>query len=168
MKLLLGQVRFTVAAFLLIAAFMIWNCGDTPTSADEEMGSIEVRGYLPNNDPADSIIISLDGDSLGIFLNPYILENLIAGIHQLEVRSRDIFAPDSIINYYSPPTKVKVWNGLSIPWNFALVADVIPVSPYAGYMAPDFELYDLDTNLVSLSDLTNANKVALLYFFSSG
>lgn len=150
----------------LSTALMLWSCGEAPNVVDEQRGSIEVRGYLPNNELADSVIISLDGDSLGMFLNPHVAENILAGIHQLEVKSRQVFNPDSIVLYYSTPMEVTVQNGATVLQEFNLVAD-IPVSPYAGYMAPYFELYDLDTNLVTLTDLTNADNVALLYFFHS-
>ena len=166
MSAALRHVPIGMAALALLAAsLLLWSCGNPPTSAVEQRGSIEVQGFLlPGNMPADSIRITLDEDSLGYFPNMYTLEGIIAGTHRLDIATRAIYGVDTL-DYYSAPQEVEVAANQKAVAEFALSTD-IPESPYEGYMAPDFELYDLDSSIVSLSELEG--QVVLLYFFTTG
>lgn len=158
-----GLAIFT-AAISCLAISLLCGCGDPPTTAMDWVGSIEVEGkLLPDSSSADSISIKLDGNNLGYFPCPHILTDLFAGTHQVEVTTIARYEQDTL-QYFSEPKNVTVEPGQTVSAVFTLATD-IPESPYAGYMAPDFQLYDLDSNLVSLSGL--ADQVVLLYFFAS-
>lgn len=164
MKSEFERSRLWIAAALLLGATLfLWSCGDLPTAAVEQRGSIEVGGVLPDNSPADSIHVTLDEDLLGYFPNPHIIENLLVGTYWVEVRTTALYESDTL-DYYSELQKVKVSHKQTTIATFPLDTD-IPVSPYAGYVAPDFELNDIESNLVSLSGL--AGEVVLLYFFTA-
>jgi len=143
-----------------ICAIGLYGCGDPPTNAVEQRGSILVRGILPNDSLADSVNIKLDNEMLGVFLNPHTVVGLYAGKHLLEIGSVQV-QDTTTLTYFSAPRLVEVLHNLVTTADFELVAQ----GPYPGNPAPDFELYDLDSNLVSLSGL--AGKVVLLYFFES-
>ena len=162
---------FIIAAVLLALTLLFWGCGDPPTTAVEQRGSIEISGFLlPDTNLAkldttdvadvDSINIKLDDDSLGYFDNPYKIENVIAGIHQLQViswwRSEILDSSFKFQRTDVITVEPKVVN----TEDFYLIRG----GPYIGNPAHDFELYDLNSNLVSLSG--SAGKVVLLYFFA--
>jgi hypothetical protein len=138
----------------------LWGCGDTPSAPEEQVGSIQVYGMLPDSTQAEHIGITLDDIDLGIFDNPHTVEDVQAGLHKLEVMTWDTIAPDEIEQYYSM-TFVEVDPQQVSVAELSLTQE----GPFVGNPAPDFSLYDLDSNLVSLSGLEG--KVLLLYFFSN-
>lgn len=147
-----------------IAAILCLNgCGDPPTTPVEQRGDIEIYGILlPQNVPADSIFVVLDGDTLGYVSNPHLCTDLYAGKHFISVKTVAPYLADTL-EYLSSPAYVTVTDGQTSPAIFSLTTE-IPVSPYVGYRAPDFSLCDLNGDTVRLSDQTG--KVILLYFFT--
>lgn len=154
----LAAILLTLLTVILI---VLWGCGDAPPAPEDQVGSIAVTGLLPDTTLADYISICLDDVDLGIFDNPHTLDNVIAGLHKLEVMTWDTIAPDDIDQYYKldyitvQPEQVTVAE-------FTLSQE----GPFVGNPALDFALYDLDSNLVSLDSIDE--KIAILYFFSSG
>jgi len=155
------QTHLAITAIpLIFSTFLIWGCGDPPTTAVEQRGSIEVRGMMTDSTLADSIHITLDDTFLGSFPNPHICENILAGTHLVEVGSIDVQS-DTVVEYWSTPQLVEVLPNATTLTEFTLVTE----APYVGNIAPDFDLRDLDSNLVSLSG--SAGEVVLLYFFTA-
>ncbi|GEM_PF-1316906 len=158
------RISITASIPLLLIVLLLGGCGDAPTTATDWVGNLQVLGTLQGGQPADSLLISLDGDTLGYLPNPHTFENLIAGEHFLGVYTVARYENDTL-EYFCQPKTVSVNPGQTTVAEFSLITD-IPESPYPGYVAPDFALYDLDSNLVSLSGLNG--KIVLLYFFESG
>lgn len=154
-----SHLIIAIVAFIA-AVVVLWGCGDPPTTAVEQRGAIEVTGILPNDSLTDSITITLDEDSLGCFANPHCCENLLAGTHLVGVGAMD-HQGDTTVEYWSMPQLVEVRFDETTLVEFHLVTE----APYVGNVAPDFALYDLDSNLVSLSGLEG--EVVMLYFFTS-
>ena len=164
------SIIVTASIPLLLIALLIWGCGDPPSTAvDIRFGSIQVDGrLLPDSSAADSIWILVDPDPDSIytqvyFPNPHILTELPAGTHLLAVGTVARYESDTLA-YYSVPRLVEVQPAQITTATFALTTN-IPTAPREGYIAPDFQLYDLDSNLVSLSGLSG--EIVLLYFFTS-
>lgn len=143
-----------VIATLLGAVLLLTNCGDPPASPPTELrGSIEISGIIvPDNIPADSILVILDLDTLGRFANPHTCMDVFAGTHLVEVRAEKVV--DSTIVEYLGAEQVTVE-----PF------DTTQVEVSLLGIAPDFTLTDIDGDTVRLASL--AGKVALLYFFVS-
>jgi hypothetical protein len=141
----------------LICGAMIMSCGNPPGSAQVQMGDIEIHATLPPNSTlADSVTVVLDADTLGTFANPHTVYSVVAGSHWLDVRYSD-----SVTDYqYSDA--IIVGSGQTTQANWTLTA----AGAYPGNPAPNFTVYDLDSNLVSLSGLSG--KIVLLYFFETG
>ncbi len=148
------------SAIVLLGIAVLWGCGDAPSTAVDLVGSIEVIGYLPNDSLAEFIDVTLDDQPLGIFANPHTLTDILAGMHKLGVVTWDTLPSDSI-EEYSRTEYVTIEPGQVTTAEIFLFAD----GPYEGNPAPDFTLYDLDSNLVALSDFTG--EIVLLYFFVS-
>ncbi len=159
MRKLLQQLPLIIV-IALAGLVVLWGCGDSPSTAVDLVGSIEVIGYLPNDSLAEFIDITLDDQPLGIFANPHTLTDILAGMHKLGVVTWDTLPSDSI-EEYSRTEYVTIEPGQVTTAEIFLVAD----GPYEGNPAPDFTLYDLDSNLVALSDFTG--EIVLLYFFVS-
>jgi hypothetical protein len=139
------------------------GCGDPPTTPVEQRGNIEIHAtLLPQNTPADSIFVVLDGDTLGYVSNPHLCADLYAGKHFVSVKTVAQYLADTL-EYFSTPAYITVQAGQTAQAMFSLTTE-IPVSPYVGYRAPDFSLCDLNGDSVRLSQQTG--KVVLLYFFT--
>jgi hypothetical protein len=157
-------LRPAASAGLLLALVLLAGCGDPPNDPEMWMGSIEVRGQLGATGPADSLHIILDDDTLGYRHNPYTIENVMAGTHQLLIRTVTVVQQDTLVWFCAPHSVVvghdqKTLAALTLQTN-------VPVSPHPGCQAPDFALNDLDGNPITLDGLSG--EVALLYFFSLG
>ncbi|MFH1862123.1 MAG: hypothetical protein ABH878_04850 [bacterium] len=154
-----------ISVWLLLPCFVLLNgCGNPPGAPTEQRGSIEAAAVLlPDSVAADSINVILDTQPLGEYSNPCLIENVYAGKHLLEVSAQLILTNDTL-EYYGSPQLVEVHPDQKTSTFFALSTD-LSVAPYEGYLAPGFELYDLDSNQVSLEGLSG--EVVLLYFFTS-
>jgi hypothetical protein len=152
--------------YLFVAtALLFWGCGDPPQAPQEQRGQVVVQGTLPDNNLADSMQITLDDVNLGyVHTNPDTLTNLWAGTHRISIKTYQLYQ-GSVLEYLNIPHTVIVGPALTTVDVCSLTAD-IPSAPYVGFMAPDFNTYDLDTNVVCRDSL--AGKVALLYFWSFG
>ncbi len=147
----------------IMAVLSLHGCGDPPTTPVEQRGNIEIHGMLlPQNAPADSIFVVLDGDTLGYVPNPHLCAGLYAGKHFVSVKTVALYLADTL-EYLSSPAYVTVTAGQTSQAAFSLTTE-IPVSPYVGYRAPDFSLCDLNGDTVRLS--AQMGKVVLLYFFT--
>ncbi|MBU0517429.1 peroxiredoxin family protein [bacterium] len=153
-----------ITVSLLLAAFILLfsGCGDAPTDPVEQRGTLVINGIMPSGSPADSVWIMLDSETLGTFANPH-QTSVFAGNHFLEVKSFVYVNPDSSTDYFSAPQYVEVLNNQTVIAEFQLETD-IPIAPYAGAMAPDFTVFDIASNQISLADLSG--KIAVLYFYS--
>lgn len=138
---------------MLAVTILLGGCGDPPASPPEQLrGHLEVVGIMPNDSLADSVQITIDEVLLGTFENPHLCENIVAGTHLVEVNTQEM--SDSTLIEYSGAQQVTILPDSTIQRQFALLG-----------LAPDFKLYDLDSNLVSMSSLSG--KVVMLYFFVS-
>ncbi|MCX6641667.1 MAG: hypothetical protein NTW14_14475 [bacterium] len=155
-----ARMGFTLIALLILSSLWLQGCGDPPATAVLQYGSIRVEALLPDSTLADSVEIALDDVNLGTYDNPYTLNNVLAGSHLLAMSHTDSIAPDSSIEYQNSDT-LTVSSGQVSAASWTLIAE----GPYPGNPAPQFSVYDLDSNLVSLAG--SAGKIVLLYFFES-
>jgi hypothetical protein len=140
-------------ACLAIAGLLLFGCGTPPGAPPEQLrGNILITSVLPSDSLPDSIEILIDEVSWGLFANPHLCEGVVAGMHLVEVLAREITAAETI--EYSGAQHVAVLPDSTVEQQFSLLG-----------LAPDFALYDLDSNLVSMSSLLG--KVVMLYFFHS-
>ena len=154
-KLLTGAALLPLTALVLL-----WGCGDPPNAVPPELrGSLEVEGRLTTDSSlVDSVHIVLDGDSLGYFTHPIIFEDLVAGTHRIDASTEIASGSDTVL--YSNLLKTR---------DFAVFENETTVATCSLQIlvAPDFSLYDIDTTLVTLSDLEAADEIVVLYFFES-
>lgn len=148
---------------LIVLCFSFWifvGCGDPPGTAPAELrGSLEIEGRLTTDSSlVDTLHIILDGDTLGYFTHPIILEDLYAGIHRIDASTEIALGSDTVL--YSNLLKTRDFTVFENEMSVATCSLQILI-------APDFSLYNIDTTLVSLSDLEEANEIVVLYFFES-
>ncbi len=149
------------AAILMIVIFLILGCGDSPSTAVEWLGSIEVEGYYyadadtTNPIYPDIINVTIDEEQIGYVSNPFTIENVYAGLHRLTVVSWDSVNSDSV----GKLDTIRVNKDELSLTDFKFGPVVIP-----GFPAPDFSFSDLAGSTISHSDLSG--KILLLYFFS--
>jgi hypothetical protein len=149
---------------VFVTALLFWGCGDPPQAPTEQRGNVIVRGTLPDGNLADSMQITLDDNNLGYHTNPDTLTNLWAGTHRISVKTYQNYQ-GSILEYLNIPHMVTVGPAQTTVDVCSLTAD-IPIAPYVGFRAPDFNTLDLDSQIVCLDSLSG--KVALIYFWSFG
>jgi hypothetical protein len=150
---LLRILDVTIATLALCAVLLCGCETESILPPPELRGDLEVLGFtVPDGEHPDSINIALDGDSLGWFSNPHVFAGIYAGTHLVEI---SVFkAVDTTMVEYSGAASAIIEASQSLQLDIAMLG-----------LAPDFELYDLDSNLVSMSNLSG--QVVLLYFFHS-
>jgi hypothetical protein len=144
----------------MMAIYLLWGCGDPPTAVPTELrGSIQVEGRLTTDSSlVDPLHIVLDGDTLGYFTHPIILEDLYAGVHRIDASAEVASGSDTVL--YSNLLKTRDFTVFENETTVATCSLQILI-------APDFSLYDIDTTLVTLSTFDAADEIVILYFFES-
>ncbi len=141
-------MKIVLNSFLLVLLFI--HCGKTPSEPPAPVtGSIEITAAIDTS-LADSMEIWLDNIPQGKQANPCILENVIAGSHQVALTKEDTASP---IDYTCSPQVVHVKENKMASVSFALTK-----------LAPDFTLKNLSNEDVTLSEFQG--KVVLLIFYS--
>ncbi len=137
-------------------AVVLCGCGERPTAAPEQLGSIIVTAQLEGT-PADTMLVILDDDTLGWRDNPDTLYDVSAGNHLVGVST--IAALPTGGDTLLPPQfqSVAVFPGAISSSSFTLELD---------REAPNFTLVDVLGDTVCLDSL--AGQVKILYFFSMG
>jgi len=144
-----GKIRILLGSLVLILLLTCY-CGKAPSEMPEPaLGSIIVSAAV-DTISADSSVIYLDGNYLGLQALPFKIEHLEAGRHLLSVTMDDDSSP---IDFSSKPEKVLVEKDKTSEIAFALTKS-----------APDFSLHSINDELINLSDFKN--KAVLLIFFS--
>ena len=124
-------------------------CGKAPVDSPAiKRGSIQITA-LVDSTQIDSMVITLDDESLGLRENPYIIEDVEIGTHQIFLSMDD---PTSPIDYQSQPKQVFVKENVTSSLLMVLTK-----------YAPGFSLNNIYEQSISLSDFQG--KVVLLEFF---
>jgi len=142
--------RTTVCAGLLLcAALVLLRCGDPPPSApDQYVGSLRVAGL--DTLTIDSISIDLDDARIGRFRNPHVLEDVLAGIHNVLISSTPTVSASRM---------VEIVRGRRTDLLIQLVAS----GPYVGNTAPLFTARSVTGDTIAIQKLKG--KAIFLAFF---
>ena len=148
-------------ALILLLLPIFWSCGDPPAAPPaDQVGSIEVLSFYvldtatPDTAYPQVMNITLDDDSLGYFSNPNVLNDVVAGLHRLQIVAWDSVNADSVGKFDT----IRVSDGGFEQVEFTLASMVAPGNP-----APFFEIFDYDSNLIAIDSFNG--QVLLLYLF---
>jgi len=133
--------------------FVTWNTVTTVTVELTRSGVLIVSAVAGSVLP-DSLLMKLDGDTLGWGANPYIASAVPMGEHKVVVSS-----VNSEQDWEGWKKGISVTAAETTRVNLAMD----PVAPDSGWHAPDIAAMDLDGVNWSLSD--HWGKVIFLYFF---
>lgn len=126
------------------------HCGKMPGDAPPPAtGSIEITARVDST-RVDSMQVSLDGVTLGLHVNPFLIPEVVAGRHQVAVSKADPFSP---IGFESIPQLVRVF-----------AQETTRVLLALSKSAPNFTLRNLKNESVTLAQYRG--KVVLLMFFT--
>ncbi len=142
-------MHFIVLACLLAASVFLQRCGSPPPATpDPVTGSIQVMAM--DTATIRSISFVLDDVKYGLHSNPYILNNVVIGVHKLFVSDESGIGASTIVEVLRERrSDATVW--------------LLSEGPYLGRVAPKFTATSIDNQVIDLQQLRG--KVVLLAFF---
>lgn len=142
-------MRFIVLSCLLAASTFLQRCGSPPPATpDPVTGSMQIMAM--DTATIRRISFELDDVKYGLHPNPYILNNVVIGVHKLFVANDSGMAASTMVEVLPERrSDATVW--------------LLPEGPYVGRMAPRFTATSIDNQVIDLQQLKG--KVVLLAFF---
>jgi hypothetical protein len=142
-------LHFILFACVVAACALLQQCG-TPPSATPDLVTGSMRIMAMDTAIIRRISFELDNVKYGLHPNPYVLENVVIGVHKLLVADESGTSASAMVEVLQDrQSDATVW--------------LLSEGPYLGRIAPKFTATSIDNQAIDLQQLQG--KVVLLAFF---